>query len=42
MINDALKNDYGANAVCYSLLSAAVTDHARRAAVHMGGAIDPR
>ena len=25
MINDALKNDYGANAVRYSLLSAAVT-----------------
>jgi Flp pilus assembly pilin Flp len=24
MINDALKNDYGANAVRYSLLSAAV------------------
>jgi hypothetical protein len=25
MINDALKNDFGANAVRYSLLSAAVT-----------------
>jgi Flp pilus assembly pilin Flp len=25
MINDALKNDYGANAVRYSLLSAAIT-----------------
>ena len=25
MVNDALKNDYGANAVRYSLLSAAVT-----------------
>ena len=25
MINDALKNDYGVNAVRYSLLSAAVT-----------------
>jgi hypothetical protein len=25
MVNDALKNDYGVNAVRYSLLSAAVT-----------------
>ena len=25
MLNDALKNDYGANAVPYSLLAAAVT-----------------
>ena len=41
MLNDALKNDFGAQAVRYSLLSAAVTTTLGRAAVRLGGAVDP-
>ena len=42
MINDALKNDYGADAVRYSLLSAAVTTTLGALSVHMGGGLDSR
>ena len=42
MINDALKGDYGVDAVRYSLLSAGGDHHAWRAVVRVGGALHPR
>ncbi len=39
MLNDALKNDFGAQAVRYSLLSAASHDHGWGLIVHLGGAV---
>ena len=41
-LNDALKNDFGAEAVRYSLLPAAVTPTPGGRVVHLGGAVDPR
>jgi hypothetical protein len=42
MLTDALKNDFGAEAVRYSLLSAAVTTTPGGPVVYLGGAVDPR
>ena len=42
MINDALKNDYGADAVRYSLLSAAVTTTLGALLFVWAARIDPR